>query len=909
MLDNCDCGACAGVGQSTPLLIDNPPGLSSLAVRIGDYTSFLRSMMAGLSDTDRPALTALTVRTPDDFSIAVLDAFAIVADILTFYQERFAQENYLRTATELRSILQLARLIGYELNPGVAASTPLAFTLDTNADSPASLDLAVGTQAQSTPGPGQQAQVFETVEAITAFQQLSALKPRLTATAIPRAGDADIWLQGAALNLKPGDPLVVVGAKKVQHPTSTRWDFRRIATVTADPKSGTTHVVLEHAIADQPGEHAAQMPQVFALRRQASLFGYNAQPWAALPVSQRIGEIDPTSTAPQSVKKGIYACREADWNDKPFAAGTPKINLDAVYSQITVNSWIVLSKPGAGNRPSAQLFQVTSTADTNVADFGLTARVTQLGITGNHIEWFSPADTAVYVQSEEIALAERPILEPLHTGSIELVNFVPSLVEGRTIIVAGQRARVVVPSGSSLQLTAADGSAHALTAGEQLIVTDLSSKALDGTRVYTLQTLDGPTGSITTTQTLLPWAPAVSSDPVLADLTSIADVRTSPDVSHSIIDLATRLTNFYDRKTVTIYANIAAATAGQTVQELLGGGNGSVPFQSFRLKQPPLTFTPASTPRGVQSTLQVSCNDVPWTLVDTLYGRGPLAQVFTSRNDENGNTDVLFGDGVLYGARPPSGMANIRAKYRKGLGSAGNVDTGQINILLSRPLGLNAVTNPLPGAGGADPQPPEQARASAPLSVSTLSRAVSLLDYQNFALGFAGIAKTLATWTWDGAQRRVVLTVAGIDGAAVAPDSQLAANLLAALADFGDATVPVRLQSYHPVTFELGINILPRDPSALAATQQAVEAALRAAFGFDARSFGQLVTLSEVLEVAQGVGGVTAVQITYLYRSDRPQGLSPILAAAAAPSGSQGALPAELLTLDPGPLVQLGAMG
>ena len=44
-----------------------------------------------------------------------------------FYQERIANEGFLRTATERRSILELARLIGYELNPGVAASAYLAF--------------------------------------------------------------------------------------------------------------------------------------------------------------------------------------------------------------------------------------------------------------------------------------------------------------------------------------------------------------------------------------------------------------------------------------------------------------------------------------------------------------------------------------------------------------------------------------------------------------------------------------------------------------------------------------------------------------------------------------------------------------------------------------------------------------
>ena len=53
-----------------------------------------------------------------------------MGDVLTFYGERIATESYLRTATERRSILELARLIGYELKPGVAASTLVAFTVE-----------------------------------------------------------------------------------------------------------------------------------------------------------------------------------------------------------------------------------------------------------------------------------------------------------------------------------------------------------------------------------------------------------------------------------------------------------------------------------------------------------------------------------------------------------------------------------------------------------------------------------------------------------------------------------------------------------------------------------------------------------------------------------------------------------
>ena len=913
----CSCGACAGVTQSTPVIIDNSPGLSSFPARVGTYSSFFASMIAGLSDPDRPALAPLTVRTVDDFSIAMLDAFAMVADIHTFYQERFAQENYLRTATELRSVLQLAGLIGYELNPGVAASVPLAFGLNTTAGTPTSIDLPVGTQAQSTPGPGQQAQVFETIEDITAYQAFSALTPQQAENATPRKGDSDIYLQGISLSLKPGDPLVIVGPDKISNPSgnalSERWDFRRIASVTTNAQTNTTHVVLERPIANEPGEHAPRMPSVYALRKQASLFGYNAQRWLALPFSQRVGDVNTKPNSSSSFIDGIYAESQGSWNDQKLEANTTSINLDSVYSQITVGSWIVLTDVQTGTEVPAQLFNITSTADTNIAQFGLTGRVTQVGIAGNNINWFSPLTSAAYVQSELLTLAQRPVIAPVEGGTINLSNYVSGLTPGRSVIVSGPLPRVTVPPGSKLTLaptgsTSGSSPPRPLVANEQLFVTAFSAKTAGGKRTYTLQAIDGFTGTVTASEKELPWTPALSADPLVAELASTADVHNSKDLSHSIISLAAALTNVYDRTLTKIYANVAAATAGQTVRELLGSGDGSTPFQSFTLKQPPLTYVSAATPTGGQSTLTVSCNNTPWTLVDTLYDQGPAAQVFSSRNDENQNTTVLFGDGVLYGARLPSGTANIQASYRKGLGSAGNVDAGQINILLSRPLGLKSVINPIAASGGADPQPLTSAAASAPLSVSTLGRAVSILDYQNFALNFAGIAKALATWTWVGSQRAVVLTVAGIEGAAVDADSDTATKLIAALADFGDPNVPLLLQSYAPMTFELGINILPSDPNSLVATQQAVEAALRAAYSFDARSFGQWVSLSDVLAVAQGVSGVTAVQITQLYLTGSSPGLNPLLAAASASAGGQGAGPAQMLTLDPGPLGTLGAM-
>ena len=72
---------------------------------------------------------------PDDPAIALLDAWAVAGDVLTFYQERIANEGFLRTATERRSVLELARAIGYELNPGVAASTHLVWEVERSFES------------------------------------------------------------------------------------------------------------------------------------------------------------------------------------------------------------------------------------------------------------------------------------------------------------------------------------------------------------------------------------------------------------------------------------------------------------------------------------------------------------------------------------------------------------------------------------------------------------------------------------------------------------------------------------------------------------------------------------------------------------------------------------------------------
>jgi hypothetical protein len=253
------CGCCSGVEVITPEPEANRPGLTALAYRAGTHESFLESMIARLSTLylDIPAsdgsggylrirpLNGLRTRESDDPSIALLDAWATVADVLTFYQERIANEGYLRTATERLSIIELARLIGYRLRPAVSASVYLAFTVADGFEG----SIPAGTRAQSIPGAGEKPQFFETFDDLPARDVWNNLKPRLTR---PQIFTIDtnpgtdlktretVYFQGIATNLNPGDALLLVLGDG-----ENQQQLRKIHSVETQTEQQRTEITLE----------------------------------------------------------------------------------------------------------------------------------------------------------------------------------------------------------------------------------------------------------------------------------------------------------------------------------------------------------------------------------------------------------------------------------------------------------------------------------------------------------------------------------------------------------------------------------------------------------------------------------------------------------------------------------------
>lgn len=852
--DATDCGCCAGIGPSTPGVVFNRPGLTAIAYRSATWHAFKQSLLAALSGSAHAELAGLATRDDDDFSIALLDAVAVVGDVLTFYQERIANESYLRTATERLSVLELARLIGYELKPGVAASTLLSFMVDDSIGAPGVATVDVGVKVQSVPGHEETPQTFETIEKIEARVAWNAMRPKRTAPQDPAVMSSHLWLRGIATDLKIGDVVLLVGPEREGSSTDEHWDARYVAAVQADFAADRTHVTLGARLGSVDAAVApSSAPKAYAMRTRASAFGYNAAEWKAMSLDFRknySGDATPpnewpdfvavntaslelVTTAPASRQRtASRAAQDAVVGiDLTNHAFTSTVDLDLVYPAVQAGGWMVLATPRL-----VELYRVTSAVATARADFGLTGKTTRVTLSGESLDQFTNAvrSLSVFAQSQELPLAEAPIDPPV-TGLVSALTLdgnIGDIPEGRVLLVVGKRA--------------ADGS----EVSESLVLDHVEMAGVNSRLVFT-----------------------------------------------------TALVNSYQLDSVAIHGNVAHATHGESVAEVLGAGNAAVPYQRLALRQAPLTFVRnATSPSGAASTLGVRVNDVLWTEVPSFFERAPADRVYTTRLDDAGTTVVHFGDGV-HGARLPTGRENIRASYRKGLGVGGNVRAGQLSTLLTRPLGLRGAVNPQPAVGGDDAETLDAASVNAPITVLTLDRVVSLQDYADFARAYAGIAKSLATWSWDGERRGVFITVSGPNGAAVAND--VLDLLTGTIRNAGDPFVPLRIASYRPATFRTAFKVKydPHYDAAMVAA--AIVTAFRTRFGFASRTFGQTVALSEVMATVQQVAGVVAVDVDALARIDHIGGnglLNPLPAALPQAASLTNTLAAELLTLSDEPI-------
>lgn len=903
--------------------IRNAPLQGALQYRIGGRVSFLRRLLAALpasevrgrDGTVRRPLASLDALPDGDPTRALLDAAATLGDILTFYQERIANEGFLRTATERRSILELGRALGYELPPGVVASGYLSFTIDGNPTSAGRSRIPAGTAARSLPAPEAQPQTFETSQEIEARAAWNELRPQLVEPPRLSAGQQVIYLAGTSLSVRPGGQLLFVWRGEDGAVRSCQAARARVVTV--EREAQRTRIELAEALRFPPPLSAAGLEssqlgdprplplttervsaevarvrlreselqallqvrgwdeaavldciarlrsratsevEVYALRQRLSCFGYNAptrepaeQPHPDLvkslagPTGSLSGDQQAALSAQVTTWRARSPSTRTVWQDHDGAAWPDgsSLFLERAVSDVTAGGFAVISCGAA-----QAVYRIDRVRDTALAQYGLTGATTGLvlaRIDGGVLrpDDFTVRQTIVEVQSERLDLAPMPIDAPLGFGG---------------------------PDG-----------------GTQSIPLDTMIAGLRGGQLV--------------------W---VSGEPIDAPGITEHEVVRLTDVVHargySTLQLEGKLRRAYARASVRICANVAPATHGETApDEVLGSGDATLPYQSFRLKRRGLVFTPAAATGSPTSSLRITVGGVPWREVPSLHEAGPSDRVFIVRLDDDNLATVTFGDGSN-GARLPSGQDNVVARYRTAEAAAGQLPAFSLTLLDRRPLGVRTVTNPLPTTGAVPPEEQEEGRGNVPVRARTLDRAVSVRDYQDAALALGSISKTTARALYADGVFSIHITVAPSDGGPLGAESPLLAQTRTALSSIGDPLLPVRVQGYRPVLFTIEARLFVAAGRASSEVLAAATAALLDAYSFARRDFGEPVAASDILRTLQAVDGVVAAQLRALCRSGEPASAAQLLMPQAAQVDPVSGVisPAELLILQPGGVV------
>jgi len=940
----CACGC--GAPVRTPLSLYNRPGLNSLAYRVGTYADFRATMQMDLSSAALPALAGLRTRDLDDPSMALLDAWAIGADVLSFYQERIANEGYLRTATERRSVLELGKLLDYRLRPGVAASVYLAYTIDGNSGP---VTIPAGSRAQSVPSPGQQMQTFETSDDLDAQNEWNALKPRLTQpqniSLDTIAGLNEVWVASIATNLKQNDRLLfqfgdlqtgVSAIRLVQSVNVQQMNQRR--QVVLQPLDAISVQIVAaanvaiSALAAIGGSWLSALEEV----RQELLLG-KSNGGSFVEFSRSFGELEGAASGPAPVVGFMQTVQQAFGATGPvvppaaggfralFGALTLPLTLQPANSLRLQRSVSTALSVASDTRPQLLLNFEAPLVDTfyrawvnvprgdpsptlggmfamrvSASLFGYNAPVPMTIVQtwdSTNSQWVSTPTPGTLTSNESddllwldnsyagIAAGSYVIIQtddnnlPV-VAQVDSVRTMPHTdygLSGKTTQVAlvdtssGGTGVWPAPDMDSLRGIQVYAQSEALPLADLVLADDVGDVAAssagiagDGATRVTLDTaVDGLKAGrwviVQGQRTDVPGTAAVTAaEPVmlLAVEQNVA-AGLSGDTIHSTLVFANAgLAYTYVRSSVTIYANVVDATHGQTRNEVLGNGNGATAMQTFQLKQSPLTYVSAATVDGVQSTLSASVNGVLWQEVRNLAFVGARDRNFVTAIDNTGNTNVTFGDGI-HGARLPTGVENITAVYRNGIGTPGNVDAQQISLLATKPLGVTQVINPLGASGGADPETRDQARKNVPLAVLALDRLVSVADYADFSRAFGGVGK--ASSVKLGNQLRV--TIAGADDAPIDTTSDLYRNLLQAMQNYGDPSLSLGLDVRELLALTLSAKVGLAPDYVWENVEPLVRASLLDAFGFESRDLAQNAYLSEVVACIQAVPGVAWVDV------------------------------------------------
>ena len=384
-----------------------------ISAGLGDYASFKQEMLdliprvvvnSGGKSVSQP-LARLDRNVPTDPTLALVDAFAEVADVLSFYQDRVLNEGYLSTAVEYRSLALIGRGLGETTGMHIGATAEIAVfaqpgdpvivpkgsaiqatppasrgsnsaatsgpTGSGGAASTATNQTATATSATAAASSASAAAVaaaavFETATQLTAVSSLNQLTPLQTRPAWVTADATELLLAGTGLGLQVGDFLLY---KRVD-PAPIQWVRLTVFSVSENHVLSTTTIGIGAPIGEQWAASGATDPlppneanglELYAFDLTCRLFGYNAASWSSQSAAVQRANT-PTGMVPSEF---------SEWPG--YAIDLNQLDLQAVYPKVLPGSQFLLETP-----EDKTLGIIDAVSRQNISEFNMSGQVTEV---------------------------------------------------------------------------------------------------------------------------------------------------------------------------------------------------------------------------------------------------------------------------------------------------------------------------------------------------------------------------------------------------------------------------------------------------------------------------------------------------------------------------------------------------
>lgn len=777
-----------------------------------------------------------------DYLWEIMRALARSAHVLTEHIDANSNETFLATATEWESLRKLVALLNYRPAPQSSASTVLALLA---AESVSGL-LEKGFGVKTKPDDGSPPVIFETLEELdidAALNRLTVANWNRSTAALALNADVMTFALAEPLNdasvgdvgvLACGNDIVAVSLVGI---STDALQLRR-----HNPAPGWPSAPL---LADSVLWLRARS------RRVPKIAGQNVVSLSpgAIPMADNSVLIWADGGNWQAARVDMSQGSRLQLDRNGPAAGTEVfLGLQAqrqLYSIHGADKERIILPLGA-HRQTGALFR----AGLNPIN---EASVATLSGLYDYLE--EPTYTLLYYTT-----ADQSLGTVSHAGqqSVELSGKAESLSSGDLLVVEDQAGELSATRLESLE-------AGADSVFLELVPSPGGAALIHGNFKHQLRpagfdrnTAPIQAGDNTISLQILPAVLKPGRKVIVSDGAQAQQALvTLVDREHGKIRLHPPAQGFAAWNTV-IYANAVAIGHGESAREkVLGSGDASLGHQSFELKVDDLSHVPdPAFMQGVRADLEVWVGGRRWQQVDSLDSSGPEEHQYAVTQLESGNVTLCFGDGS-HGRRLPTGNNNVRARYRRGAGLAGNIAPGALVKPLSPHPWIDAILQPMAASGGNDREDISTLRDNAPASTLTLGRALSLVDFQHLAISQAGVWQARAFRPAPdgrpGETVRVVVLPAG--GGEL---GTLEGDLQTFLQHRAEPQVQVDIAPWQPLIFSVDVS-LAVDSRAFQPelVVDAVRNTLLETFSLRRRTLGAPLFRSHIMASVESVEGVS----------------------------------------------------